>query len=110
MGPFVKGDEVIVPFPYSNLAAIKRRPAIIVATPSGRDFIAAQITSRPRNDPHAISITAADFAAGSISKNSFIRPTILFTLEPDIVLYRAGTVTNTKLQDVTDRLVQILTA
>jgi mRNA interferase MazF len=110
VGPFVKGDVVIVPFPYSNLKTSKRRPALIVAAPSGRDFIAAQITSRPQVDPHAIPITAADFVSGDIKKSSYIRPTILFTLDPDEVLHRAGTVTTAKMQEVTDQLVHIFTA
>ena len=31
MGRFVKGDVVIVPFPFSDLAQAKRRPALVVA-------------------------------------------------------------------------------
>ena len=109
MGPFVEGEVVVLPFPFSNFATRKRRPALIVAAPQGRDFIAAQITSRPRVDPNAIPITAADFATGNIHKSSYIRPTILFTIDPDEVLYRVGTVTSTKMQEVTNRLVQIFT-
>ena len=29
MGRFVKGDVVVVPFPFSDLSASKRRPALI---------------------------------------------------------------------------------
>ena len=31
MATFVKGDVVIVPFPFSDLSQAKRRPALIVA-------------------------------------------------------------------------------
>jgi hypothetical protein len=29
MGGFVKGDALIIPFPFSNLSGIKRPPALI---------------------------------------------------------------------------------
>jgi mRNA interferase MazF len=32
MAEFIKGDVVIVPFPFSNLSQTKRRPALIIAT------------------------------------------------------------------------------
>jgi mRNA interferase MazF len=31
----VKGDVVVVPFPFSDLTAAKRRPAIVLATLRG---------------------------------------------------------------------------
>ena len=31
MGKFVKGDVVVVPFPFSDLTANKKRPALVVA-------------------------------------------------------------------------------
>jgi mRNA interferase MazF len=32
MGRFIKGDVVVVPFPFSDLSASKRRPALVAAT------------------------------------------------------------------------------
>jgi mRNA interferase MazF len=32
MGTFVKGDVVVAPFPFSDLSAAKKRPALVVAT------------------------------------------------------------------------------
>ena len=32
MERFVKGDVVVVPFPFSDLSMVKRRPALVVAT------------------------------------------------------------------------------
>jgi mRNA interferase MazF len=46
MGKFVKGDVVVLPFPFSDLSSQKRRPALVVAVASADDVILAQITSR----------------------------------------------------------------
>ncbi len=47
MAEFVKGDVVVVPFPFSDLTQAKRRPALVIATLAGDDLILCQITSRP---------------------------------------------------------------
>ena len=35
----MKGDIVVVPFPFSHLTKAKRRPALIVANLEGNDMI-----------------------------------------------------------------------
>ena len=37
MGRFVKGDVVVIPFPYSDLSASKKRPALVVTSLDGDD-------------------------------------------------------------------------
>ena len=46
MERFVKGDVVVVPFPFSDLTAAKRRPALVITAFPGDDVILCQITSR----------------------------------------------------------------
>jgi len=46
MGGFVKGDVVVMPFPYSDLSATKKRPALVIAVLDGDDVILCQITSQ----------------------------------------------------------------
>jgi len=36
MATFIKGDVVIVPFPFSDLSQAKRRPALVVANLSSQ--------------------------------------------------------------------------
>lgn len=46
MARFVKGDVVVIPFPFSDLTQSKRRPAIVIAVLDGDDLILCQITSQ----------------------------------------------------------------
>ena len=108
MGQFVKGDVVVVPFPFSNLREAKRRPALIVNTLPGDDLILCQITSRTVTDSDAVPIEDRDFAAGSLKQPSNIRPNRLFTADRAIVLYRVGCVRDVKLEEVVVRLIAIL--
>lgn len=45
MAKFVKGDVVVIPFPFSDLSQAKRCPALVLAGLSGDDIILCQITS-----------------------------------------------------------------
>ncbi|MCS7288322.1 MAG: type II toxin-antitoxin system PemK/MazF family toxin [Roseiflexus sp.] len=109
MGAFVRGDVVVAPFPFSNLSAAKKRPALVVATLTGDDVILCQITSQAVSDIYAIPLTDRDFTRGGLWQASHIRPNRLFTAEGGIILYRAGTVSPSKMQEVLAKLVQVLT-
>jgi len=42
MERFVRGDVVVVPFPFSDLTQAKRRPALVIAELEGNDLILCQ--------------------------------------------------------------------
>jgi mRNA interferase MazF len=102
---FVKGDVVVIPFPFSDLSQSKRRPALVVAPLQGDDAILCQLTSKAVKDNYAISVDDADFASGSLKQPGNIRPNRLFTADTHIILYRVGTVTREKLAEVVETLV-----
>jgi mRNA interferase MazF len=39
MAKFIKGDVVVIPFPFSDLTTVKRRPALVIASLKGNDII-----------------------------------------------------------------------
>jgi mRNA interferase MazF len=108
LGGFVKGDVVVLHFPFSDLTQTKRRPALVLATLSGDDIILCQITSQTKFDAYAIALSASDFDSGGLSQPSRIRPNRLFTADSGIVIYAAGRVRDVKLREVLDALIAIL--
>ena len=107
MARFVKGDVVIVPFPFSDLSQANRRPALVVAQLTGDDLILCQITSQAVSDSYAVAVTNADFINGALNRNSNIRPNRLFTADKGIIIYKAGQLRPEKLQEVIDKIIDI---
>ena len=108
LGQFVRGDIVVLDFPFSDLSQTKRRPALVIATLKGNDLILCQITSQIRDDEYAIRLDQADFVSGGLNQSSQLRPNRLFTADVGIVAYRAGRISGAKLTEVTDRLMAII--
>ena len=108
MGRFVKGDVVVVPFPFSDLSSSKRRPALVVAQLSGDDVILCQITTLHRADGYSIPLSTADFASGNLKQDSTIRPNRLFTADSNIIAYCAGKLSQKKVKEVVEKIVQII--
>ncbi|HEX8218760.1 MAG TPA: type II toxin-antitoxin system PemK/MazF family toxin [Chloroflexia bacterium] len=104
----MKGDVVVVPFPFSDLSQVKRRPALIIATLQGQDLILCQITSRTIRDSYAVPLELSDFVQGALQVISNIRPNKLFTADRTLILYRIGSLKQEKIEEVTKAIMQIL--
>jgi len=110
MARFVKGDVVVVPFPFSDLSRAKRRPALVVAELEGGDQILCQITSQVIRDQYSIILDDPDFESGGLNRESRIRPNRLFTADTQLILYRAGHLKVEKLEEVISCIIRILRA
>ena len=111
MGRFVKGDVVVVPFPFSDLSSTKRRPALdAAALGTGDDGVLCQITSRTVADNFSIHIAESDFVTGGLRRKSNVRPNRLFTADTRIILYRAGQLSIRKMRAVTAKIIEIISA
>jgi len=108
MEKFIKGDVVVVPFPFSDLSGRKRRPALVISNLEGHDLILCQITSKNIRDKYAIDLKDDDFTVGGLRQESNIRPNKIFTADKDIILYKIGSLKDSKVQEVTDRIIEIL--
>jgi len=108
MGKPVKGDVVVILFPFSDFSTGKRRPALVVADLKGDDIILTQITTSRRADDYSISLTQSDFQSGGIWQNSNIRPNRLFTVDSKIITKVAGRLSQGKTNEVINKIVEIV--
>lgn len=108
MATFVKGDVVVLPFPFSDLSGTKRRPALVLADLPGSDILLCQITSQKTNDMLAEPLTATGFSNGSLPVDSYIRPARIFTADKNIIFRKAGTVKHHIVQAVINKIIIVI--
>lgn len=108
MEELVKGDVVVLPFPFSDLSASKKRPALVVSPLEGEDLILCQITSQLRQDKYSIELTNSDFKQGGLNVTSNIKPNKLFTADKSIIQYKIGSIKDKKLKEAVDAICKII--
>jgi len=101
------GKVVLVPFPFSDLSQSKLRPAVVVVGAGRGDWALCQITSNPYAGPHAVSLTNASFAKGSLRAANFARPGKLFTAGSILMFRKAGLLTEPATRKVIDAIIEI---
>lgn len=98
MGKFVAGDVVVTTFPFSDLSAHKRRPALVLAEVEFGDLLLCQITSKPYASKTAILIESGNFTIGKLPVVSYVRPDKIFTADVSLIERTAGSLNHEMLE------------
>ena len=100
MATFIRGDVVVLPFPFADNSGYKRRPALVLSAFSAQELIVCAITSQTVRDDYCIPLTPDDFESGSIKNDSYVRPNYVFTVRAAVIAYRAGKIKTEKRDEV----------
>ena len=92
MGDLPAGTVVVVPFPYSDRLAEKRRPAVIVSGPevAAAGFVWIAMITSARNTALATDVRIDDLPAAGLAVPSVVRPLKIACIEPARVLRAIG--------------------
>lgn len=91
---FERGDLLLVPFPFSDLSATKRRPVLALTAPDRfGDFIALPVTSRPQAE-FGLPLLPTDMIRGALPAPSWIRFDRVVTLNTSLVVKPIGHVSD----------------
>lgn len=101
-GGLPAGTVVVVPFPYSDRLAEKRRPAVIVSGPevSASGFVWIAMITSARNTALATDVRIDDLPAAGLSVPSVVRPLKIACIEPARVMRAIGTLRHDTAADV----------
>ena len=104
--PFRAGDVIVVPFPYSDRLAQKRRPALVVSHTDllSLGFIWVVMITSAKNSSHPSDYPIADLALAGLPSPSVIRPSKIACLEPSRVLRVAGTLGVVETEEIFRRV------
>jgi len=104
MEGFVRGDIIIIEFPYSNLKDVKRRPVLILKVPRDDDVIVAQITGESYENDVEIPLNKEDFKQGSLKRISYLRIDKIASIEKYLIKYKAGSLKPDKFNKIMDKI------
>jgi mRNA interferase MazF len=109
---FSQGDVVFVPFPFTDLSAIKQRPALVLSPERlnkvRTDLVVAAITSQM---PDVISedevlLSDTDLGTAGLPKASIIKLGKIFTIHQGLIRKKLGRVPDPTLESILQKLAQ----
>lgn len=91
--PYEFGDVVLAPFPFTNQAALKQRPAVVVSSWAYNavkpDLIIMAITSQLHSTASLGEVWIVDWQLANLLKPSAIKP-VFATIEQSLIVRRLG--------------------
>ncbi len=86
------GDVVVVPFPYSDRFAEKRRPALVISNDelAAEGFVWVAMITSAKNPRMRHDRTISDLARAGLPTASVVRPIKIACIEPVRIIRRAG--------------------
>ena len=90
---YKKWDIILVPFPFTDLSAAKKRPALIISPNDyneGLDVVIAFVTSNMKQKYRTGDFEISEWKKASLPKPSIIRMKIA-TIDKKIIVRRLGT-------------------
>jgi mRNA interferase MazF len=109
MARFVRGEVVVVPFPFTDLSDTKNRPAVVLFDPGDSDIVLCQVTSQlVKRDDLSITITSRDFSSGLLRVDSIARVNRLFTFSRSKIVRSCGLLTRNKTEEIVKTLISMV--
>lgn len=105
------GEVVLVPFPFTNQAESKKRPAVVISSPAYHtnrpDLLIMAITSQTHTTQNFATVPVIDWQAAGLLKPSFAKP-VIATIEQVLVIRSMGNLSPRDQQSLRQMLAQIL--
>lgn len=94
------GDIVMLPFPFSDKNAVKKRPVLVFSDVDELgDFIGLAVTSSGDHDK-SVELQSDAMEDGTLPKKSWVRIRKVYTLNDRLILGKFGTLKPTALAHV----------
>ena len=109
---FSQGDVVFVPFPFTDLSATKKRPALVLSPERlnkvRTDLVVAAITSQIPDvvGEDEILLPGTDLRTAGLPKASMIKVGKIFTIHQGLIRKKLGHVSDSTLANILEKLLR----
>ena len=111
MTNYERGNVILVPFPFTDQTAAKKRPAVIVSSDShnstASDIVIMAITSKRGRTTVAEDCLIRDWQDAGLLKPSAIKP-VIATIEQSLILRKLGSLSRSDLMETENVLRHLL--
>ena len=105
------GDILLVPFPFTDQTAIKKRPTVVISSNQYNlqksDLIIMAITSQFSSPLNFGEMAIADFKNAGLLKPSVIKP-VVTTIEKSLVIRKLGQLNDSDCQNLQQLIQSVL--
>ncbi len=91
MTSYRPGDVVLVSFPFTNAAGVKRRPALMLVDNGDQDVLVARVTSQAPRSSYDVQLS--DWQQGGLLLPSVVRVDKLATIDRRLITRTLGALT-----------------
>jgi mRNA interferase MazF len=109
---FEQGDIVLVPFPFTDLSAIKQRPALVISprrlNDARPDLVVVAITSQipAALGEEEVRLPDAELATCGLPRPSIVKLGKIFTIHQGLIRKRLGHMPQRTLEEIQRRVVE----
>ena len=93
---FLKGDVILIPYPFSDLSSIKVRPGLVVSNDKynkvSRDLVCVPLTSVLKKEKYSVLLNPEDMIKGKLIKKSKVKCGKVFCVDKKVVRMKIGRV------------------
>jgi mRNA interferase MazF len=104
-------DVVVVPFPYADRLAEKRRPAVVISVPSltqNYGLVWLAMVTSAENAPWDCDVAVTDLKASALPVPSVIRPAKIANVDASRILNRIGHLSAKDAAQVKRKLAELM--
>ena len=105
------GDIILVPFPFTDQSAVKRRPAVVISSTAYHrtrpDIVIMAVTSQQPQTLSVGEVQIQDWRSAGLLKPSVLKP-VLTTIDPTLILKKLGQLTAADQNLLRQALTQII--
>ena len=111
---FKQGDIVLVPFPFTDLSAIKQRPALVISpdrlNDARPDLVVVAITSQipAMLGEDEVRLADSELAACGLPRPSVVKLGKIFTIHQGLIRKKLGRLPQGTLEGIRRRVLQSL--
>ena len=110
--PIEQREIYLVPFPFSDLSAVKQRPILVLSNAAfhtaQQDVVVCQITSNISDDRYSVPLEQADLETGILKVASKIKPYRIAAVAQRLIGKRIGRVTGKKFAEALNALQKVI--